>query len=153
MVFGQRLHRGLVIGLAGATWIAGAATLRAAEGCALPTGGGTKVVSVSEDGDITLADGRIARLAFLDVPDGFADAARTRIATTVGQAVRVIHIGASVDRWGRILALISPSKSDAGSGTQETSRRSSCPCGAGTGEAGTNVWCGKPRLLQGAARV
>jgi hypothetical protein len=121
MVFGQRLQRGLVIGLAGATWIAGAATLRAAEGCALPTGGETKVVSVSEDGDIALADGRTAKLAFVDVPEGFAEAARASIVSTVGEAVRVIHIGASADRWGRILALISPSKSEAESGTQEAS--------------------------------
>ena len=121
MVFGQRLHRVLVVGLAGAIWLAGVARPAAAEGCAAPAGNETTLVSVSEDGDIALADGRIARLAFVDVPEGFADAARTRIASTLGEAVRVIHIGANVDRWGRILALVFPSKSAVESGTQEAS--------------------------------
>jgi hypothetical protein len=121
MVFGQRRIGTVILGLASVILLASAARPAAAEGCAPPTGGETKVVSISEDGDIELADGRIAKLAFVDVPEGFAEAARASIVSTVGEAVRVIHIGASADRWGRILALIFPSKSAAESGAQDAS--------------------------------
>lgn len=125
MALGRRLQRGLAADLVAATSLVAATTLagtpRAAERCAPPAGGETRLTSISEDGDIVLADGRVARLAFADVPDGFADAARTRITSALGETVRVIHIGTTSDRWGRILALIFPSKSVAEAGHEEGS--------------------------------
>jgi len=119
MALGRRLQRGLAAGLAAVVGLAG--TPRAAERCAPPADGEALLSSISEDGDIALADGRVARLAFVDVPDAFAVAARTRIAPTLGEVVRVIHIGTNSDRWGRILALIFPSRSVAEAGHEEGS--------------------------------
>ncbi|WP_158816168.1 thermonuclease family protein [Methylocapsa sp. S129] len=82
-------------------------------GAACPAAGGERaiVASVTERGEITLADGRVARLAGLDIPDASRgdpeSAAKARAwlsSQLVGREVDLRALAARTDRWGRLLA-------------------------------------------------
>ena len=79
-----------------------------AAACGVATGS-AKVESVTERVEIRLSDGRIVRLAGLDIPtrDGFDAAAMARAQLTKGWAGRTVAVAllaARPDRWGRWLA-------------------------------------------------
>lgn len=64
------------------------------------------IVAIDEAGDVVLADGRKVKLAFVDVPEGYAEAARSQLAAFVGRPARIRPVAAAPDRWGRIAAHI-----------------------------------------------
>jgi endonuclease YncB( thermonuclease family) len=121
MVFRKPLRSFGAVSLAGALCLAAARGETGSEACAVPEVAETKIISVTQDGDIALADGQTARLAFLNVPDAFADAARARLAAILGEAVRVQAVDTNRDRWGRIVAQIFPSIRRAEGSTEEGS--------------------------------
>lgn len=112
-------HR-LILALAAALLLAAALPARAA----CPIGGGERVraASVNERGEVVLADGRIARLAGLDIPDPGRGApesaanARAFLATRLaGRDVDMRLLGAKPDRWGRLLVDIAAPGADGAS--------------------------------------
>jgi endonuclease YncB( thermonuclease family) len=89
--------------------------MRAVEAACLSAGvERASVSSITERGEIALADGRLARLAGLDIPDpGRGDpesAANARAwlsSRLLGREVGLRVLSARTDRWGRLLADIS----------------------------------------------
>jgi endonuclease YncB( thermonuclease family) len=83
----------------------------ASAGCPVDGGERAMVSSVTDRGEIALADGRVARLAGLDIPDSTRGelqngaSARAWLAShLVGRAVALRILAARTDRWGRLLA-------------------------------------------------
>jgi endonuclease YncB( thermonuclease family) len=96
--------------------VASLAFLDAEAGAGCPAVGGESAVvaSVTERGEVMLADGRAVRLAGIDIPDasrGEPESAATARAwlssRLVGREVALHLLSARTDRWGRWLADIS----------------------------------------------
>ena len=100
-------HRiGLLI--VGALWLA-AAPGGAMAACLAIGGERATVSSINERGEIALADGRVARLAGLDIPDASrgdpesaANARAWLSSRLAGREVDVQALAARTDRWGRV---------------------------------------------------
>jgi endonuclease YncB( thermonuclease family) len=96
--------------------------LACAARAACPMGGAERatVSSVTERGEIALADGRLARLAGLDIPDpsrgdpeSAANARAWLSSRLVGHEVELHMFGAKTDRWGRLPADMAVTSQDA----------------------------------------
>ena len=95
--------------LAAALWFVGPA--RAEASCSAADGERASVSSITERGEIVLADGRVARLAGLDIPDpsrgdpeSAANARAWLSSRLVGHEADLRVLAARTDRWGRLLA-------------------------------------------------
>jgi endonuclease YncB( thermonuclease family) len=108
-----RAPRRLLLILVGALSLVG---LPRGAGAACPTGGGERVTvaAVNERGEIALADGRVARLAGLDIPDASrgdpqsaANARAWLSSRLAGREADLRAFAARTDRWGRLLVDIS----------------------------------------------
>jgi endonuclease YncB( thermonuclease family) len=113
------LRLGLLI--IGALWLA-ALPHGAGAACLAVSGERVLVSSINERGEIALADGRVARLAGLDIPDANRgdpeSAAKARAflsSRLVGREVDLQALAARTDRWGRLLVDISTTDQSAAS--------------------------------------
>jgi endonuclease YncB( thermonuclease family) len=111
-------RRGAKAGAALALALALAAPASAACGVAAGT---VKVAEVGERLEIRLDDGRLVRLAGLDVPDPLrgdpetaANARRFLSDRLAGREVGLVAFAAKPDRWGRVVADLSPSEPSGG---------------------------------------
>ncbi|MDJ1157410.1 thermonuclease family protein [Chelatococcus sp. SYSU_G07232] len=85
----------------------------AAADCLPPLGDGAlpqraRVARVAADRSLVLDDGRLLRLADLDLPEGSEAgvALETRLAAIVNRSIAFRPLGPAPDRWGRILAQV-----------------------------------------------
>jgi len=99
-----------------------ASALPAEAACGVPAGE-ARIADVDERLDIALADGRLVRLAGLDLPSpsrgapATAEAARRfLIERLIGREAEIDLLSAGTDRWGRVLADLALPATPAGTG-------------------------------------
>lgn len=97
-----------------------ASALSAAAACGTPAGI-VRVVNVDARLDVGLADGRVVRLAGLDLPSPSRGALETALAaqrflsaSLIGRDAEIDLLAAGTDRWGRVMADLAPPAAPAG---------------------------------------
>lgn len=81
---------------------------RGARAACEPTPGSDRVLSVSDQGEIRLASGRVAKLSGIRLPADPAERGRAleRLRQSVGRDAQTASFGPSPDRWGRTAAIV-----------------------------------------------